>query len=116
MKNFDIYQIEQTFKRLSEKADLCHRLGAIADYRCERFFENAGSFTFKVSINVTGYQERQEWEAYRHLYGSDHEYHINISQAEALDKAMEEIVAGVMKDIRDKKEIIEAYYNPIQFI
>lgn len=112
MENLEINQIRCLYNRLAEKANTCRAIGAITDYRAETYFGSADVFSFKISVNETEFNHGLSWEAYRRNFGDDRDIHVNKSDADALNAYLEDAIAAVIADLREKKEVLDDYYCP----
>ena len=113
MENNVITQLEERFERISQKADTCLQLKAIKSYHTERYKSADFGFVFRINIIAEG--EPCMWEAKSKCL-EDGEDHYNLVDADNLERHLEELILGVLEDIRSKKIALDNYLNPQAFI
>ena len=109
MENNLITQLEERFERISQKADTCLQLKAIGSYHTERY--KSANFGFVYRINVIAEGMDCTWEAKSKCL-EDGEDHYNLVDADNLERHLEELILGVLEDIRAKKIALDNYLNP----
>lgn len=109
MENNLITQLEERFERISQKADTCLQLKAIAAYHTERYKTADYGFVFRIYIIAEG--ENCMWEAKSNCC-EDGEDHYNLVDADNLERHLEELILGVLEDMRIKKIALDRYLNP----
>ena len=109
MENNVITQIEERFERISQKADTCLQLKAIKSYHTEHFKSSDFEFVFRIGIIAEGMDCM--WEAKSKCL-EDGEDHYNLVDADNLERHLEELILGVLEDIRSKKIALDNYLNP----
>ena len=109
MENNVITQIEERFERISQKADTCLQLKAIGSYHTERYKSADFGFVFRINIIAEG--EACTWEAKSQCL-EDGDDHYNLVDADNLERHLEELILGVLEDMRAKKIALDNYLNP----
>ena len=109
MENNVITQLDETFERISQKADTCLQLKAIGSYHTERYKSADFGFVFRIDIIEEG--EPFMWEAKSKCL-EDGEDHYNLVDADNLERHLEELILGVLEDMRIKKIALDNYLNP----
>lgn len=109
MDNNLITQIEERFERISQKADTCLQLKAIKSYHTERYKSADFGFVFRIGIIAEG--ENCKWEAKSKCF-EDKDDHFNLVDADNLERHLEELILGVLEDMRTKKIALDHYLNP----
>ena len=109
MENNLITQLEERFERISQKADTCLQLKAIKSYHTERY--KSADFGFVLRINIIDDGIATMWEAKAKCF-EDGEDHYNLVDADNLERHLEELILGVLEDIRAKKIALDNYLNP----
>lgn len=109
MENNLITQLEDRFERISQKADTCLQLKAIVSYHTERYKSADFGFVFRINIIAEGMDCK--WEA-KSKCGEDGEDHYNLVDADNLERHLEELILGVLEDMRAKKIALDNYLNP----
>ena len=109
MENNLITQLEERFERISQKADTCLQLKAIGSYHTERYKSADFGFVFRIGIIAEGLN--CTWEAKSKCL-EDKEDHYNLVDADKLERHLEELILGVLEDIRAKKIALDNYLNP----
>ena len=109
MENNVITQLEERFDRISQKADTCLQLKAIAAYHTERYKSADFGFVYRIYVIAEG--EPCMWEA-KSKCCEDGEDHFNLVDADNLERHLEELILGVLEDIRAKKITLDHYLNP----
>ena len=109
MENNVIKQLEERFERISQKADTCLQLKAIGSYHTEQY--KSANFGFVYRINVIADGVNCVWEA-KSKCCEDGEDHYNLTDAANLERHLEELILGVLDDIRAKKIALDNYLNP----
>lgn len=109
MENNLITQLEERFERISQKADTCLQLKAIKSYHTEHFKGADLGFVFRISIIAEG--EHCMWEA-KSKCCEDGDDHYNLVDADNLERHLEELILGVLEDMRIKKVTLDNYLNP----
>ena len=109
MENNVITQLEERFERIAQKADTCLRLKAIKSYHTQHYKSEDFGFVFRININAEG--ERCMWEAKSKCL-EDGEDHYNLVDADNLERRLEELILGVLEDMRAKKIALDNYLNP----
>ena len=109
MENNLITQLEERFERISQKADTCLQLKAIGAYGTERYKSAGFGFVFRINVIAEG--EPCMWEAKSKCL-EDGEDHYNLVDADNLERHLEELILGVLEDIRAKKIALDNYLNP----
>ncbi len=109
MENNVITQIEERFERISQKADTCLQLKAIGSYHTERYKSADFGFVFRIGI-ITEDMDCM-WEA-KSKCCEDGKDHYNLDDADNLERHLEELILGVLEDIRAKKIALDHYLNP----
>ena len=109
MENNLITQLEERFERISQKADTCLQLKAIPSYHTEKYKSADFGFVFRVNIIAEG--DACMWEAKSKCL-EDGEDHYNLVDADNLERHLEELILGVLEDIRAKKIALDHYLNP----
>ena len=109
MGNNVITQIEERFERISQKADTCLQLKAIKSYHTERYISADFGFVFRIGIIAEGMDCK--WEA-KSRCCEDGDDHFNLVDADNLERHLEELILGVLEDIRAKKITLDNYLNP----
>ena len=109
MENNVITQIEERFERISQKADTCLRLKAIKSYHTEHYKSADFGFVFRIGIIAEGMDCM--WEAKSKCF-EDREDHYNLVDADNLERHLEELILGVLEDMRAKKIALDHYLNP----
>lgn len=113
MENNQIKQIEERFERISQKADTCLQLKAIKSYHTEQYKSADFGVVFRICIIADGMDCM--WEA-KTKCCEDKENHYNLVDAENLERHLEELILGVLEDMRVKKIALDHYLNPQAFI
>ena len=109
MENNLITQLEERFERISQKADTCLQLKAIASYHTEHYKSADFGFVFRIGIIAEGMDCK--WEAKSQCV-EDKEDHYNLIDADNLERHLEELILGVLEDMRNKKIVLDNYLNP----
>ena len=109
MENNVITQLEERFERISQKADTCLQLKAIKSYHTEHYKSADFGFVFRIGIIAEG--ENCKWEAKSKCL-EDKDDHYNLVDADNLEQHLEELILGVLEDIRTKKIALDNYLNP----
>ena len=109
MENNLITQLEERFERISQKADTCLQLKAIKSYHTERYKSADFGSVFRISIIAEG--DNCTWEA-KTKCCEDGEDHYNLVDADNLERHLEELILGVLEDMRTKKIALDRYLNP----
>ena len=109
MENNLITQLEERFERIAQKADTCLQLHAIKSYHTERY--KSADFGFVYRINIIAEGEPCTWEA-KSKCCEDGENHFNLVDADNLERHLEELILGVLEDMRTKKIALDHYLNP----
>ena len=109
MENNQIKQIEERFERISQKADTCLQLKAIGSYHTECYKSADFGSVFRISVKCEGIVCM--WEA-KTKCCEDREDHYNLVDADNLERHLEELILGVLDDIRAKKIALDNYLNP----
>ena len=109
MENNLITQLEERFERISQKADTCLQLKAIGAYSTEHYKSANFGFVFRINIIADG--EPCTWEA-KSKCCEDGEDHYNLVDADNLERHLEELILGVLEDMRAKKIALDNYLNP----
>ena len=109
MENNVITQLDETFERISQKADTCLRLKVIKSYYTERYESADFGFVYRINVIVEG--EVCMWEAKSKCL-EDGEDHYNLVDADNLERHLEELILGVLEDMRIKKIALDNYLNP----
>ena len=109
MENNVITQLEERFERISQKADTCLQLKAIGAYGAERYKSADFGFVFRIGIIAEG--EHCMWEAKSKCF-EDKDDHYNLVDADNLERHLEELILGVLEDMRTKKIALDRYLNP----
>ena len=109
MENNVITQLEERFERISQKADTCLQLKAIGAYGTERYKSADFGFVFRINVIMDGAQCM--WEA-KSKCCEDGDDHFNLVDADNLERHLEELILGVLEDIRSKKIALDNYLNP----
>ena len=109
MENNLITQLEERFERISQKADTCLQLKAIEAYGTERYKSADFGFVFRINVIMDGTQCM--WEAKSQCL-EDRKDHYNLVDADNLERHLEELILGVLEDIRAKKITLDNYLNP----
>ena len=109
MENNLITQLEERFERITQKADNCLQLKAIGSYHTGRY--KSADFGFVYRINIIAEGEPCTWEA-KSKSLEDGDDHYNLTDADNLERHLEEIILGVLEDIRAKKIALDNYLNP----
>ena len=109
MENNLITQLEERFERISQKADTCLQLKAIPSYHTEKYKSADFGFVFRVNIIAEG--DACMWEAKSKCL-EDGEDHYNLVDADNLERHLEELILGVLEDMRVKKIALDRYLNP----
>ena len=104
-----ITQLEERFERISQKADTCLQLKAIGAYGTERYKSADFGFVFRINVIMDGTQCM--WEA-KSKCCEDGEDLYNLVDADNLERHLEELILGVLEDIRAKKIALDNYLNP----
>ena len=113
MENNLITQLEERFERIAHKADTCLQLHAIKSYHTEHFKSSDFEFVFRIGIIAEGMDCM--WEAKSKCL-EDGEDHYNLVDAVNLELHLEELILGVLADMRAKKIALDNYLNPQAFI
>ena len=113
MENNLITQLEDRFERISQKADTCLQLKAIASYHTERYKSADFGFVFRIGIIAEGMD--CPWEA-KSKSLEDGDDHFNLVDADNLERHLEELILGVLEDMLSKKIALDNYLNPQAFI
>lgn len=108
MENNVITQIEERFERISQKADTCLQLKAIASYHTERYKSADFGSVFRIGIIAEGVD--CIWEA-KSKCCEDGEDHYNLVDADNLERHLEELILGVLEDMRTQKIALDRYLN-----
>ena len=109
MGNNVITQIEERSERISQKADTCLQLKAIKSYHTEHY--KSADFGFVFRINIIAECEPCMWEA-KSKCCEDGKDHFNLVDADNLERRLEELILGVLEDMRIKKIALDNYLNP----
>ena len=109
MDNNLITQLEERFERIVQKADTCLQLKAIKSYHTESYKSADFGFVFRIGIIADGMDCK--WEA-KTKCCEDGEDHYNLVDADNLERHLEELILGVLEDIRAKKIALDNYLNP----
>ena len=109
MENNVITQLDELFERISRKADTCLQLKVITSYHTERYLSSDGAFIYRIFVKDVA---AHIWEASKNTSGEDLEPHCNLTDAADLDRYLEELILGVLEDIRAKKIALDNYLNP----
>ena len=109
MENNLITQLEERFERISQKADTCLQLKAIKSYHTQRYKSADFGFVFRINVLMAGTQ--CVWEA-KSKCCEDGEDHYNLVDADNLERHLDELILGVLEDIRAKKIALDNYFNP----
>lgn len=109
MENNLITQLEDRFERISQKADTCLQLKAIGSYHTERY--KSADFGYVYRINIIAEGEPCTWEA-KSKSLEDGDDHYNLTDADNLERHLEELILGVLEDMRTKKIALDRYLNP----
>ena len=109
MENNVITQLDETFERISQKADTCLQLKAIGSYYTEHYKSAKFGFVYRINIIAEGMDCM--WEA-KSKCCEDGEDHYNLVDADNLERHLEELILGVLEDIRAKKIALDHYLNP----
>ena len=109
MENNLITQLEERFERISQKADTCLQLKAIASYHTEHYKSADFGFVFRIGIIAEGMDCK--WEAKSKCL-EDGDDHYNLVDADNLERHLEELILGVLEDMRNKKIALDNYLNP----
>ena len=109
MENNVIKQLDETFERISQKADTCLQLKAIGSYYTERYKSAKFGFVYRINIIAEGLDCM--WEA-KSQCCEDGDDHYNLVDADNLERHLEELILGVLEDIRAKKIALDNYLNP----
>ena len=109
MENNLITQLEERFERITQKADTCLQLKAIAAYHTERY--KSADIGFVYRINIIAEREPCTWEA-KSKSLEDGDDHYNLVDADNLERHLEELILGVLEDMRSKKIALDNYLNP----
>lgn len=109
MENNLITQLEERFERISRKADTCLQLKAIGSYHTERYKSAEFGFVFRIGIIADGMDCKWEAKSKCLENGDDH---YNLVDADNLERHLEELILGVLEDIRAKKIALDNYLNP----
>ena len=109
MENNLITQLEERFERISQKADTCLQLKAILSYHTEHYKSADSGFVFRIGIIAEGMDCM--WEA-KSKCCEDGEDHYNLVDADNLERHLEELILGVLEDMRTKKIALDNYLNP----
>ena len=109
MENNLITQLEERFERISQKADTCLQLKAIKSYHTERYKSADFGVVFRICIIADGMDCK--WEA-KTKCCEDGEDHYNLVDADNLERHLEDLILGVLEDIRAKKIALDNYLNP----
>ena len=110
MENNLITQLEERFERISQKADTCLQLKAIKSYHTERYKSADFGYVFRINIIAEGLDGCM-WEA-KSKCCEDGEDHYNLVDADNLERHLEELILGVLEDMRVKKIALDRYLNP----
>ena len=109
MENNLITQLEERFERIAQKADTCLQLKAIKSYHTEHYKSADFGFVFRINIIAEGMDCM--WEAKSKCL-EDGEDHYNLVDADNLERHLEELILGVLEDMRIKKIALDNYLNP----
>ena len=109
MENNLITQLEERFDRITQKADTCLQLKAISAYHTEYYKSADFGFVFRINIMAEGMDCK--WEAKSKCL-EDGEDHYNLVDADNLERHLEELILGVLEDMRAKKIALDRYLNP----
>ena len=109
MENNVITQLEERFERISQKADTCLQLKAIKSYHTEQYKSADFGVVFRICIIAEGMDCK--WEA-KTKCCEDGEDHYNFVDADNLERHLEELILGVLDDMRTKKITLDRYLNP----
>ena len=109
MENNVIKQLEERFERISQKADTCLQLKAILSYHTEHYKGADSGFVFRIGIIAEGMDCM--WEAKSKCF-EDGDDHFNLVDADNLERHLEELILGVLEDMRTKKIALDRYLNP----
>lgn len=109
MENNLITQLEKRFERIAQKADTCLQLKAISAYHTEHYKSADFGFVFRINIMAEGMDCK--WEA-KSKCCEDREDHYNLVDADNLERHLEELILGVLEDMRTKKIALDRYLNP----
>ena len=109
MENNLITQLDEIFNRISQKADTCLQLKAIKSYHTESYKSADFGFVFRIGIIAEGMDCM--WEA-KSKCCEDREDHYNLVDADNLERHLEELILGVLEDMRTKKITLDRYLNP----
>ena len=109
MENNVITQLDETFERITKKADTCLQLKAIGSYHTEHY--KSVDFGFVYRINIIAEGMNCMWEA-KSKCCEDGDDHYNLVDADNLERHLEELILGVLEDIRAKKIALDNYLNP----
>ena len=109
MENNVITQIEERFERISQKANTCLQLKAIKSYHTEQYKSADFGVVFRICIIADGMDCK--WEAKSKCF-EDKDDHYNLVDADNLERHLEELILGVLDDIRAKKIALDHYLNP----
>ena len=109
MENNVITQLEERFERIVQKADTCLQLHAIKSYHTEHYKSADFGFVFRINIISEGMDCM--WEAKSKCL-EDGEDHYNLVDADNLERHLEELILGVLEDMRIKKIALDNYLNP----
>ena len=109
MENNLITQLEERFERISQKADTCLQLKAISAYHTEHYKSVDFGFVYRINIIDDGIATM--WEA-KSKCCEDGEDHFNLVDADNLERHLEELILGVLEDMRIKKIALDRYLNP----
>ena len=109
MGNNLITQLEERFERISQKADTCLQLKAIAAYHTECYKSADFGFVFRIGVIAEGMDCK--WEAKSKCF-EDGDDHYNLVDADNLESHLEELILAVLEDMRAKKIALDRYLNP----
>ena len=109
MENNLTTQLEERFERISQKADTCLQLKAIKSYHTEHYKSADFGFVFRINVIMDGTQCM--WEA-KSKCCEDGDDHFNLVDADNLERHLEELILGVLEDMRIKKIALDNYLNP----
>ena len=109
MENNLITQLEERFDRITQKADTCLQLKAISAYHTEYYKSADFGFVFRINIMAEGMDCK--WEAKSKCF-EDGDDHFNLVDADNLERHLEELILGVLEDMRAKKIALDSYLNP----
>lgn len=109
MENNLITQLEERFERIQQKADTCLQLKAIGAYYTEQYKSTKFGFVYRINVIAEGIDCM--WEA-KSKCCEDGDDHYNLTDADNLERYLEELILGVLEDMRTKKIALDRYLNP----